>query len=213
VTVDDILTRLLEGARLDGGSAAVFRGCQRRTYDVVVLATDAAPDLIQSVSEVANRANIRVLTVDTRVRLARIAGQRRPTSAVGARLVGSDVLTCFPAETIGWRVDPLIWFHSSRFVHLEAGYKRATLREGLRRPFALELGVVDAGSGAVRGSAGIEEVAWLRWGEIIRRPEILACEYPNDPAQLTAEMLEIYPALESSTWMTYYRFTYETIAL
>lgn len=213
MTADEVIEAVLADADLEIGSAEVIRGCQRRRFDVVFLARDSASDLLQSVTRAAQRGGVRIVVVDSRERLGRLARHRRPASAVGARSRTHDPLNFHPDAPADWQLDLLIWFESKRFQHLEGGYKRATLRRGLRRPYSLRLGVVDAATAEVRGLAAIEHVSWLRWQEVPQHAHILEAEYPTQWPELEREMLAVYPSLESDTWMTYYRFNYETIPL
>jgi ribosomal protein L7Ae-like RNA K-turn-binding protein len=213
VLVERMLADLLASARIDVGSSAVLRGCQRGSYDLILLAHDAAPDLLRDVQRAAADSGIRVIRVDTRTRLGKLASSRRPSSSVGVQLTAGGTLNLYSGPPLDWAYDLLIWFHPSRFTHLEHGYKRATLRQGLRRPYSFELGAVDASSQEIRGQVTIDQVVWLKWGDVEGSADILSYEYPSDYPQLAVEMLEIYPELEAATWMTYYRFSYASITM
>jgi ribosomal protein L7Ae-like RNA K-turn-binding protein len=208
-----MLAALIADARIDVGSSAVVRGCQRAKFGLVLLADDAAPDIVRDVSAAARDAGVRVVRVPSRDELAALIGHRRPTASAGLVLTETEFLNAFSGRPIDWSLDLLIWFHSGRFEHLEAGYKRATLRKGLRRPWALTLGVVDAASAQVRGRIQIAEVRWLHWGALEHSPDILHYEYPSEYPALRDEMLDIYPDLANDTWMTYYRFIYESVSM
>jgi ribosomal protein L7Ae-like RNA K-turn-binding protein len=208
--LDTILKELIGKSEVIVGSAAVTRSCQRGKLSLVVMAADAAPDLLESIRAEATAKAIRVVVVQTRKMLAELASQRRPTAAIGLVRHSDDLLLRLaPGVPIDWDVDLLIWFHSLRFTHLEGGYKQATLRVGLRRPFSFDLGVVDGGTAQLRGVVHINEVGWLRWFEVESRPDILRHEYPNSWDALAKEMHQVYPLLDHDTWLTYYRFEYE----
>lgn len=213
MTVDQLLRELIGSSERAVGSAATIRACQRQSLDLVLLARDAAPDIVESVSDAAVRSGTRLISVPTRSHLAMMAGERRPTSAIGVRRLSDNTLSLFAQETLAWARDLLLWFQSKRFTHLEGGYKTATLRVGLRRPGSFRLGIVETETGSIKGIASIDQVSWLRWRDVPSRSDILVREYPSEWTQLEQEMTASYPSLAPDTWVTYYGFRYESVPL
>ena len=211
-----LIQRTREIGQVAVGYSATFRLKQKREAQLVLIAQDTEIDMLRPLADLCEKSKIYYAYIQSREILAQLLQSRRSTScgALAASeshlldgLLGDSPAT-LPSEPTVHRVEVGLWFHSLHFQYLLDGRKRGTLRVGRRVPASLYLPVLETETRSFRGSVIIETLSWLRWGDVSGRPDVLACEWPNNWPDLQLAMRNTYGTLGNADWMTFYGFMY-----
>lgn len=231
----DLIYEILKKARETGfiakGILETTRAVEKGTAKLVVIAKNVQPKkLISHLPNLCRYKNIPIFWVNQKEKLGRVVGLEIPSSTCaivnegetkdlleklipikanrkeklkGVTYVGKEPINLLSID----RVEKQIWFQQKFAKPILKGIKKGTLRLGKRIPARLVLPIFISESHQKLVDAEIETLAWLKYKDIQKYPEIMRREYPNEPKKLDKEMKKIYPMLTPESWITFYGFS------
>ena len=208
--------------RIERGAIQAVRALERGKARLVVVAEDIDADLARAVAEAASLADAPLIYVPDKAELGRAAGLDTSAAAVAITQFGSQPIGALEADVVVStarvnqvlpyveRIDHALKFRRHFVQPLIEGTKKATLRLGFRLPHGRVVPLVAADTDETFAQARIQELDWLRFGDVASRADILAAEWPTSFDAIWREMVAVYgQGFDQASEVTYYRFALE----
>lgn len=234
LVVYEILKKARETGVIAKGILETTRTVEKGTAKLVIIAKNIKPKkLVSHLPNLCRYKNIPVFWVNSKEKLGEFIGLDVPTTSCAIinegeakdliekfnlqkaqiegklkriTFIGKEPINLLPID----RIEKQIWFQKKFAKPILKGIKKGTLRLGKRIPSKLVLPIFisETRRKLVRKlvDVQIEVLAWLKYKDIQKYPEIIKREYPNEIKKLDKEMRKVYPTLTSESWITFYGF-------